>query len=812
MAKQLYSVKIENINESVKEPSLYAAFKKKGFVSIHSVVIGKNKTHAYVNLLSAKDASQAVQKLHETYINGNKIRVSLAPRKNFEKVTDCKYGDLCSKNKECPYRHNVEGSEICSDWQYKPGRCSKVKCPKRHPSKIEEEEEAKDATPPSTPKEEKVESSGQSEIFQSLEKNCECPICLERMCDPRTLTCHHSFCKECLDETVQVDDYGMASIKCPSCRENTYLESTVSKLKCDLHLKSNIDLLMTTQPKSIDTPKCSDKSCESGVPDRACTDCSQLICSKSCLIKHYQVGKCECKHLVEIRFSVRDGNIAPYCQQHETFAKYYCTNADCLQYNCVFCKHHLTHSNKSLSSLGKKFDEVFEKWKTDAIELQTNNQSTKDKIQSAMDEKIPIVRKHINDFKYEMMTKTWLALNQVEDELCKELESSCRSYKKEANQSVQSAKKLIRDIDKLSQSTPFSKIMNSQKLQKLHTEVDDKCKKERDFEVDFQPNQYALDDNLFDFIDSQIGMVKISMNKDSDVTEVKPLSSSIKNSEQLERLESSNTDYKDYFHQNIIPQFLQQQSVKGGKKNVENKTKEKAKKNKKKEPPPQEINPTIEPLIQLGDLTAKEKKKKKKKNKKKAASDSQEPAIGQLIDLEGTCEDEIFSDSVSILSGATSMSNDDYEDTEQSHQISISSDSESEPSDDDDDGAKSDGGGRRRRPRQRSRRGGSDIHRGRGSERGRGGQNRGRGGQNRGRGASDGPRRGGGGPARGGQHRGRGNDRGRGANQHLGRGGLIRHQQLSSAASMPSLNYAELSEYFEQQRQWQGGFGGPFFG
>ena len=107
MAKQRYSVKIESINESVKEPSLYAAFKKKGLTNIHSVFIGKNNNHAYVHLLSAEDASQAVQNLHGTYINGNKISVSIPPRKNFEKVTDCKYGDLCSKNEVSNYNYSV---------------------------------------------------------------------------------------------------------------------------------------------------------------------------------------------------------------------------------------------------------------------------------------------------------------------------------------------------------------------------------------------------------------------------------------------------------------------------------------------------------------------------------------------------------------------------------------------------------------------------------------------------------------------------------------------------------------------------------
>ena len=81
-------------------------------------------------------------------------------------------------------------------------------------------------------------------IINTLEQICSCVICLDRIQQPKTLVCEHSFCKECLDKLVVINA-GVARIECPSCRVTTNLKpgETVASLEASLFLKQTINYL-----------------------------------------------------------------------------------------------------------------------------------------------------------------------------------------------------------------------------------------------------------------------------------------------------------------------------------------------------------------------------------------------------------------------------------------------------------------------------------------------------------------------------------------------------------------------------------------
>ncbi|CAH3180231.1 unnamed protein product [Porites evermanni] len=57
------------------------------------------------------------------------------------------------------------------------------------------------------------------QLFRNLQKEAECPLCLETVNNPKTLPCLHSFCLECLDKHAGFARRQLqTTIKCPVCQ------------------------------------------------------------------------------------------------------------------------------------------------------------------------------------------------------------------------------------------------------------------------------------------------------------------------------------------------------------------------------------------------------------------------------------------------------------------------------------------------------------------------------------------------------------------------------------------------------------------
>ncbi|XP_071510937.1 uncharacterized protein [Diadema antillarum] len=117
-------------------------------------------------------------------------------------------------------------------------------------------------------------------FHQISSQNLECPICLSLFNQPKSLTCSHTFCKDCLESIFQTRP-NQQTIACPVCRRETPLpRGGVSKLQTNVPLSSLVDEVKTKSPTCA--------VCEMDEKPPAvsyCQDCGKYMC-KACEKSH----------------------------------------------------------------------------------------------------------------------------------------------------------------------------------------------------------------------------------------------------------------------------------------------------------------------------------------------------------------------------------------------------------------------------------------------------------------------------------------------------------------------------------------------
>ena len=56
-----------------------------------------------------------------------------------------------------------------------------------------------------------------AETLELLEKQVQCPICLETYHDPKALACLHAYCQECIQQLL-LQQQRDQEVECPQCR------------------------------------------------------------------------------------------------------------------------------------------------------------------------------------------------------------------------------------------------------------------------------------------------------------------------------------------------------------------------------------------------------------------------------------------------------------------------------------------------------------------------------------------------------------------------------------------------------------------
>ncbi|XP_072174004.1 E3 ubiquitin-protein ligase TRIM45-like [Diadema setosum] len=170
-------------------------------------------------------------------------------------------------------------------------------------------------------------------FHQISSQNLECSICLALFKQPKSLTCSHTFCKDCLESIFQTRP-NQQTIACPVCRKETPIPSgDVSKLQTNIPLSSLVDEVKTK------SPTCSVCEMDEKPPAVSyCQDCGDNMCA-SCE-KDHSNWKRFSNHTVVTMEEVMSGKVPlkrrRKCKKHPNEDEdCFCPN--CREYTCSKC-------------------------------------------------------------------------------------------------------------------------------------------------------------------------------------------------------------------------------------------------------------------------------------------------------------------------------------------------------------------------------------------------------------------------------------------------------------------------------------------
>jgi len=109
--------------------------------------------------------------------------------------------------------------------------------------------------------------------FSNIEENLQCPLCIDRLRDPRALPCQHVFCCSCL-KSIPSSNLPYPTIACPLCRRTFPYHDAEQFPVSYIHRQ-----LLELVPKNYDiNGKC--RKCEEKTSLVLCSCCDYLLCQK----------------------------------------------------------------------------------------------------------------------------------------------------------------------------------------------------------------------------------------------------------------------------------------------------------------------------------------------------------------------------------------------------------------------------------------------------------------------------------------------------------------------------------------------------
>ena len=325
-------------------------------------------------------------------------------------------------------------------------------------------------------------------LLKNLKEHVTCSICLDTFTEPKTITCLHTFCCECLKRhALTTQQHG--KFRCPECQAQVSVPDSFDKLPTGFLQNSLLGVLAVQQSgdgSEINCGNCRKKSAETSF----CFECGKFMCP-DCVNAHELLRNVAFKgHKVRPikHFQAQDYDALlkrqSFCSQqyHEReVTRFFCI--DCQSCVCQTCIN-TDHKNHAVDPLDKAvddekakimtgaelvkekskvFSEVVREFELTAVDLETNSTAAKQKVSQTAEQMISKIRERereaitaIENTRVSRNEKLNAAKAQVES-LIKQMDQAVefasnlvqRSSSSDIMQSKENLEKRFEDLNKI---------------------------------------------------------------------------------------------------------------------------------------------------------------------------------------------------------------------------------------------------------------------------------------------------------------------------------------------------------------------------
>ena len=301
-------------------------------------------------------------------------------------------------------------------------------------------------------------------LLKNLKEHVTCSICLDTFTDPKTITCLHTFCFECIKKHALISQRN-GKFRCPECQAEVDLPEAnrFDKLPTSFHHNSLLSVLAIRQSgkgNDISCGVCKKKSAEISY----CFECAKFMCS-DCVNAHQLFSHFTEGHKVTPvkRFQPQDYEALmrrqSFCSQQyhkREVTRFFCVKCQiCVCQVCIATDHkahdveplekaadgekaNILTRTEVLKERTKVFSDVIRKYEQTVVELEANITDLKREVSQTAEQMIAKIREN----ERQIIT----ALENTRASRADKLDSAkaqVQSLLKQINQAIEFAENLI---------------------------------------------------------------------------------------------------------------------------------------------------------------------------------------------------------------------------------------------------------------------------------------------------------------------------------------------------------------------------------